>query len=148
MAVGVGLGVGVVLRVGVAMDMDVGVAVALGVAVVVGGTVPVVRNFGAGVVVGGSVLLGVGVGVAPVGVTVGVGVGGSMHGLGAATLRHPSRLSQESMVQTAPSSQSSIWQNGEQPSQLLVDPTAPSSQVSGNSVTPFPHVGHGIKQFT
>src|SRR4029453_12789042 len=55
----------------------------------------------------------------------------------------PSWASHWSVVQGLLSSQLSIWQNCEQPSQLTA---FPPSHVSGNSTLPLPQVGHGTRQ--
>ena len=62
---------------------------------------------------------------------------------GTATWRQPSDGEHESLVHTFASLQFSTWQNTEQPSQLCGVPAV--SQVSGNSTTPLPHVGHGTR---
>src|SRR5207245_3073765 len=62
---------------------------------------------------------------------------------GTATWRQPSDGEHESVVHTFVSLQFSTWQKIEQPSQLCGVPDV--SQVSGNSTTPLPQVGHGTR---
>ena len=105
---------------------------------VVAGDVPV----GAGVGVRDDCPVAVGVRVpltrVAVGAFVPAGVGAPEHAGDIGVFRQPRRGLHESVVQASPSSQCSLLQSEEQPSQLTA---LPSSQVSGNSTLWLPHTG-------
>jgi hypothetical protein len=85
--------------------------------------------------VGVGVDVGVGVGGVPVGVAV-----GSTQLFDTSTLRQPNEVSHSSIVQNLPSSQFCDSHVGEHPCAQLG-----GSQASGNSTTPFPQAGHGVR---